>query len=70
MSWKPASTAPKDGTKFLAKDKNGDVRIGEYFSLYHDIYELQENGFYAKKLVCYHKGFSPSNFLEWHAIPK
>lgn len=70
MTWQPAKTAPKDGTKFLAKDKNGDVRIGEYFSLYHDIYELQENGFYAKKLVCYHKGFSPSNFLEWHAIPK
>lgn len=70
MTWQPAKTAPRDGTKFLAKDKNGDVRIGEYFSLYHDIYELQENGFYAKKLVCYHEGFSPSNFLEWHAIPK
>ena len=69
MTWQPAETAPRDGTYFLSKNKDGNIAIAEYFRLYHDKYELQENGLYTKKTVCYHEGFSPSNFLEWHAIP-
>jgi hypothetical protein len=70
MTWQPAKTAPRDGTKFLAKDENGEIEIGEYFYLYHDKYELQENGLYAKKTDCYHEGFSCNHFVEWHAIPE
>lgn len=70
MTWQPAETAPRDGTKFLARDENGDVEIGEYFWLYHDKYELQENGLYTKKKVCHHEGFSCNHFVEWHAIPE
>ena len=69
MTWQPGSTAPKDGSYFLAKDKDGNVAISEYFKLYHDKYELQENGLYAKETVCYHEGFSFNNFVEWHEIP-
>jgi hypothetical protein len=70
VTWQPAETAPRDGTKFLAKNENGDVAIAEYFRLYHDKYEPQENGLYAKKTVCYHEGFSCNHFVEWHAIPE
>ena len=70
MTWQPAETAPRDGTKFLARDENGDVKLGEYFLLHTDKYELQENGLYAKKTVCYHEGFNCNHFIEWHAIPK
>lgn len=69
MTWQPASTAPKDGSYFLAKDKDGNIAISEYFKLHHDKYEPQENGLYAKETVCYHEGFSFNNFIEWHKIP-
>jgi len=70
MTWQPAETAPRDGTDFLAKNENGDVRLSSYLRLYHDKYELQGNGLYTKKTVCYHEGFSCNHFVEWHAIPK
>ena len=70
MSWKPASTAPRDGTRFLARETDGEVVATEYYKLYHDKYVLQENGLYAKETVCYHEGFSCNHFVEWHAIPK
>ena len=70
MTWQPASTAPCDGTRFLARETDGEVVATEYYKLYHDKYVLQENGLYAKETVCYHAGFNCNRFTEWHPIPK
>lgn len=61
--WKPRDTAPMDGTKFLIMETDGEMAIGEYYTIVRDEYIEQENGSYKK--IQTKKGLWNNNYFEW-----
>jgi hypothetical protein len=68
-NWQPIETAPKDGTKILILDRDGDIEISEWYQSFHDEYVQLDNGFYRKETKIWSQGWNGNGHRATHWMP-
>lgn len=69
-AWRPAETAPKDGTRILVWTAHGDIELSDWYSISREDFEEVAGGFYRKTMAVACEGWNSNTFTHWMPLPE